>query len=748
MRLLVLLFLLLGLLCLVSVVSAVSITFDDTSYNGIDCRIKVTGSGTTNFYEIYQYFKANPIPELYFPRELVVAGLYGDLAEQNENEWYGRYGFDDVVASGDAMLGSESMTTVVMDDSVYSEDIISISNLIGGRLVRIVVDDNASFVIGDLVVVSGTVDYDALYFIESISSVSSGMRLNTRGGIIEYGHTNRLVDAGTENVGNVSLYHTISYNMYGNDARFGNYGNRGVFNIGSATHIEFWMKKENGELGTLAYISTTHSYLSDVIAPDSSYYGMHTEYLGIDVELDEWMFYSLPIRDTFYMRNDDRSYLHRVYCVSFHFDGLLDDTTVFLDGVRFANYDPNPKYIPPNTYEFPVGLSVNNVGFEDSGFTVILSMLSDNGVNPSREFEFINSAGVSGDINLGGYGQIKPEGGTIIFNQFGREPERGITVWLDNVVVQGVDFKAPKGVSPGRFILDGSNSNRRTILKDCMFVNMLNPIKPFHFINCIIVGGRYGLLASNLLVEGLTIQDTTSYHLFMRPSIAGLIPGVDVNTYRDVKIIDTSTSSSRFAYIHNYRYGEHRGFTLINLDVEETVNPRIRVNNRYTAYNNNLFVAFTVNGRIVDSDGNYLENVNVSIRDKDDNLIFYDLTDSDGLFNESLVVYYHTTGTIARTWKDYYLEDENDWTCYFPFTLTVSKPGFVNYTYTLMGEGYDKTLSYIKQGAYFDIALTDVSLIGGYKGYIVSPMSTPGFEVVVVLFSLLFCIYVVRRKYK
>lgn len=87
-----------------------------------------------------------------------------------------------------------------------------------------------------------------------------------------------------------------------------------------------------------------------------------------------------------------------------------------------------------------------------------------------------------------------------------------------------------------------------------------------------------------------------------------------------------------------------------------------------------VFRQYTVNLKVVDRDGNPLENANVVLKDKDGNIVFSQVTNSEGKIPEQTVTY----GYYQRE-SDGFYNHEDIFTSFSPHTLIVSKSGYQNF---------------------------------------------------------------------
>jgi len=650
----------------------------DLSYQLLECSGGTIEDPMT-FEDIWQYFQDNPIALNYdIPSRL--GGNPYELCENNADEWTGKNGLDAPIDDGvDYTKNSYSIKAEVLSVPIADTSVTGISYL--GGAIRIYVPNLSLYSLGDHIKISGTTNYNGIYFIYNLNATSIDCRTLK----------STPFDAADETfTGECSILKPLS--LYYNED-----GAENTFGTSVCNEINFSGKSDGLGSPIITGLAVRNWYGTSEDAVRYNY--------GISATKDfnltsTWQDFSINIREETdaigWAKNGAsmRGYYNKTKKIILFFDGLSIGDCVWLDGVRFTCSNPNPEKIGLNSYIFNSGLLITDF-FRDYGFTVQINLLDTycGQRSSSSYYDGINFIGTNqGDMQLGDYDfdNSNKEGGSIFFNIFCKEDTGGIN--LTNIKAQGVSLLTPKDVY-GAYNLKGNDS----IFRNCNFVNCLNYMSAIDwtFDNCSWMGGRYfTTIAHSITINNTTIYGTSSYPLWVRVSSTSLSPET-ADTISNIKIID-STPNKQIIYDYDYGYTADRYARISNLDISEMDdNVIIRLNSTYTAYQNHFLLAFSVELNIVNKIGQPIENAKVVVNDKDGNILWYNFTDVNGNTESKYLDYYEATYNGARY---FYFNSTNDWIINCPFTLKISASGYKAYETVLMSNGYDRNLDYVKKG--------------------------------------------------
>jgi len=654
-----------------------SFSFLDSSY-----RIWVYSTNSSDpmtFDDIYQYFLNNPMDKEWSLPTQVFGGDPYELVENNSENWFGLEGMSDATDDfvnftfNNASIYSTVLSLPTVNETptrVRSSDYINF---------YIYLPDTSMFEDGDEIVLQG---HDYYNFECTINSISANVYISCPK---PHGFPLTMDDTSPPATTRVTVPQAIVFNDDLANAYFG---------VSMADKFKFAIKS-NTTTGKLTHVVLRNYYGSGTTGDRLKYGAYHEE----DITLSsDWTNFSLHIRNmtAFQQRDADvpasRGYWDRTMKVYFLFENMSIGDNTSIDGVRYIATDRNPEKIGDNAFIFKTGLQVSSY-FRDKGFYYQSNLLDNYGKTSYYEGQYIYATTL-GDIQLGDYDYDNEEhegAGTIFFNSFCGEDSGSIK--LHNVKAQGLTIRGPKGAY-GIVNLLGEN----TVCRDCNFVNILNFMENRYWTleGGTWSGGRY--FYANyyaMYINKFTIYGTTGYQLWPRPS--------GTHTMRNLKIID-NTLNKLILFTYDYDFTEDLICgTYINLDISETNNPIYQSNNRYTSYGCTPRIGFSIDLTVAETNGSGISNANVSVLDRNGALVFNATTDAEGKISTQDVIILE--GYNVGPNKFFVFDTPTvDWTYYNPFTLTITKKGYVDYSLDFL-ETYDKNNTIIKKGMDWSIVL-------------------------------------------
>ncbi len=655
-------------------------SYKSYAWNDVTYSITASSSNSSdplNFDDIYQYHKYNPL-ELNWVTPRIFGGSPYEITENNSYIWFGNGGMSNATDNNtDYQFNSFSISSTVENPILINST--AITRIYTSSLLYVYMPDTSMFKDGDEVVITGSTSHDFVFKITYIAAAYIR------------GYPPDGFDYQGNDVSPETAMAYVPHSMVFNDniTQWNTDIAQAYFPITSADKMYFAIKS-NTTTGNLSHVILRSYYGGGTTGARTMYGAYEDEGLNLS---NEWTNFSLNIRDmTLFYKVDyasARTYWARMLKVYFAFENMSLGDEVLIDGVRFVATDRNPQKTGENAYTYQVPLAVTGY-FEDRGFSIQTNSLDCSGKKtnyPCISF----SATVLGDIQLGDYdyGAYQKEGGVFHLNVFGNEGTGAIT--LNNVKAQGLTIMGPKNAYGV-----GNPTGLNTICRDCNFIGILNYMSPSNwtFKGGAWMGGRYFYSTSAPVnIDGLTVYGTSNYQLWTRASN---------DTFRNLKIIDM-TPSKTILYTYDYAFtaDQNCGY-LINLDISETDNPRYNANSRYTAYSCSPHIGFSVDLKIVNTTGSPIENVNVTITDRNGDVSFTVLTDSDGEISTQDVVIlkaYVITNDVL-----YFDTPTVDWTYYNPYTLTLTKDDYEDYEISFL-DTYSRDDAIVKNGMDWRIAL-------------------------------------------
>ena len=647
-------------------------------WNPTDGRIDVSSDSlddAVSFQDIYEYFQENPVT----PKEFDLPRRYGgdpyELCENNSDEWFGLNGMSNPIDdSSDYTKNNYSISAVVESLSVPQAITSSMSNQYH---LYIYMSDTSNFTLGDEVKLTRP---DGTTVITKIIYISTNAYIR---GYAPRGFLNlESVEGGTVEKPLCLVW---------NDDRV-----EDSFSTTIANQMRFSAKSNGTSSPRITDVIVRNIYTEAGNDYSHLVYGAYTTQ---DFNLtSSWEDFNITIRDMLnYHRKDEyvgRGYWSRTKKLYFFIDNVSVGDKIWLDGTRFTNTDVNPKSPAQNHYVFSTGLYVLKY-FKDSGFNVRFDPLE------TYDIAFVNT-GDYGDIQLGDYdgsSSVGREGGVMSFNHFCTEDTGGLV--LTKVESQGVTYTDFKNSYGGYNFGTASNS----IFRNCNFINNMNffGVDNVSIENCAWMGGRYfSAMPVSMSTDGITIYQPNYVPFYVRVRNSGVFAIV-----KNAKIIG---ETSDYMVVKADSYGitgpDKNSTRFVNFDISECNNPFYSYNIGGNYFNPlNVLFSFSMNLKVIDENGNSLENAEVILKDKNGTIIFDELTDVNGTIPEQYVNYY-------RDYKNYthnsYFDDPTDWTTYYPYTLTINKSGYSTYNTTFFSS-YDRNSNIVKNGADWTIALSPPS---------------------------------------
>jgi hypothetical protein len=645
----------------------------DTNYMRIQASSDDANDPLT-FEDIYQYFKSNPLTATFeFPRDSLICSGY-ELCEQNASNWIPSNGFDSPVDDGvDYTHNSYSISAEVTSIPTPDTSATAIKRS-SNQYIRVFMPNTSAYSANKHIRITGTTNFNGIYLIQSVAS--SYLQLRVPKSVDDKGPGS----SGGSPADETSLTILKPLSLIWNDDR----ALARVFAIGQCQTIKFSLKTDSSETSPKCIgIALRNMYTTN--SEDVEYRNYYGANLLKDFEITStWQDFEVTIKDEFDpslwvagANLGSRGYWSLLGKVGFFFDGLAVGDTVWLDGVRFnAQREITKPSENSNIYRFTLGLYITGY-FKDFGFNVIFDCLdSPCGRYPTmgQTNSFFFNSSALGNMELGDYSVdfSERDGGIFYIDNFSHE-DTGIYNF-NNIYLQGILFRGNKGVAAASgFTLNNSK------FYDCTFQNMLDiNTNNAELINCKWFGGRYldrqsaGLVLNNTAAIGVRGQ---------------IIFDQKATAYKDVNGLRAVGQNT---VVYSYNYGGSTkiyGKRLINLDATGCTNPIIEIGVGGGAYESNHLVAYTMNFKIIDENGDAIENAGIVLKDKNGTQVFSETTDSDGIITEQVVDTLHAKNDGSATKRYYFNTPDVDWIKYYPFTLTISKSGYKTYETILEPEG-------------------------------------------------------------
>lgn len=622
------------------------------------------------FRDIVEYFEANPISTLVRPQD------YGsdpsELCEGNACEWSGLNGFgtpeDDTSVY---TINSQSIKAIVESVPTKVCDLTRIE--LSGVFLYIYIDsgDIANFSLYDEIEVKETTNWNIRTRIAYIGN--DYLRAESMDG------WSALEDWPTEYSGEIWKPLSLAWND--------NQTHSDV-NIADCNKILFSIKTDS---------SAAIPLLKNVALRNYSIKYQGANYVN-DVSINsDWQDVEITIRDMgdiYWVPNVGyRGYWNGLSYTYFQFDGLEVGNTVWIDGLRFVQDEPNPTERIPHVYDFNVALTMNSgTIFKDFGFTLNMNLLeSYPGINCTAANE--------GDIQFGDFDyEFIGEGGVFNFNVKSLEDTGG--AYFNRCQFNNIIFNSPKY----SYAVAGFGSIVYNYFRNCTIINNTNLFNAGAntFENIIWIGGRYvyAFPTSADTIDNFTVINVNTRVAYLRAHAVGNDIAI-----RNIKITDnTDKSYLDIAYIDKYNIGDY-GYAFYNLDIEEVTVPRVRQRTNGDYNYCPIKIGFTLDAMITDIDGSTLEDATVSLINKDSSTVFSINTDSSGLIDTQDVILMENYDTETDN-TYYYFDSSDNWIIYYPYTLSVSKDNYQTYTYKFMNE-YSVTDDIVKNGVTYKISLQE-----------------------------------------
>lgn len=431
-------------------------------------------------------------------------------------------------------------------------------------------------------------------------------------------------------------------------------------------------------------------------------YNMESYNIEQNLTNNTWTEVSIDLRDSFYQpygngyENGDtdmqyvwtRFYWYAISRIYFTFTGGDDGESLLIDDLHFEADDLDPYEEVPGTYIFQTPVYISGWFNDTTSFNVINDYLSFTPATSTGMTFYAAGAG----LQLGGYGD-EQTGGTITFighpstNVYDYSHRLSITGggssngFVESLTVQHHPIMpGPMDSYKRRFgqaiTFGGVTLNDVTTFNDFDF----NPGGDVKVNNYFKHGGRYGpygaIQPGDVDISGFYIYQPDSYIMRMFGDYNNEIR--DVNVYSD---------SNYFGYIYDNGYTANRTlhFVNVNFDGYTATAPSFYVADTLVAgFSPTVSMEYEVDIKVVDNDGDPIENVSVNITDSD-GTVYSNMTDSGGLISTQTIPCWTMTGidgTNTRFNLFYGVGTNNEPSLKYPFTITLEHDDYPDKEFT------------------------------------------------------------------
>jgi hypothetical protein len=664
-----------------------------------------TGTDVMVFRDVIDYFKLNPIHSLRFP-----FNKFSEVSDRNAQNWSIPSNFS-ATKYNEPTIKTFGNTSVGFNLSYSGPITVSLTSIVkaAGDGTIVVTCPTTNFVAAQTVIVEGTTNFNGVYIVYRRTATQLTLWDSLDKDTLLY--KTYKGQYATETSGTVSLYFNTRWNFNNTEARYGGAYTSTYFYASDAEQINFsvyYSPREEGDPALLKGVMINNYYGSGSTFSALYSYGTVSNVLNERIDPYVWTDFTLSIRNDMDLKRRDRGYWSMVYSMQFLFDDLVDGCQLFIDNVHMYLDDPSPYQLAGNrqVFVFPVCFWFANGNFKDNGFTFIQNCLDQGGIGTHFYSQTAGSSTYRTTVQLGDYtknqsaysGMKYMNGGVFTFNNYCFE-ESGM-IYFNGALLNSIVFSSCKGAYGGTSI-----SSKYTKYRNCVFDNSLDIDNSGNtyviYDNCTRIGGRYGICyASNTnVLNGLRIIGSNSFNLWpMTPSSSN--SWANALTCKNIVIEEQSTYTDA-VYIRDYGITNDIYTIIYNLDLLNTPNGyRARFDSSSTAFARYLRIGMTFKANVVNSSGSVLSNANVSVYNRTGVRMWYALSDVSGIISERNVSIMELRKSGGGVLYAYFTKGSPaGWSTYhFPLTVRVNKSGYDNLTITLLKDGYDRNLSYVRSG--------------------------------------------------
>ena len=623
------------------------------------------------FQDIIDYFEANPIASWYEPADL-------DFTEDDNWNW----------TAGPMTWITSQPTT----DSILVEDTTEFT---GNNLNPF--DRQFPTYANCSTIVSGT-EFDDCVAYKYWGSYG-GTLLDFRGTqrVMEADHTAYITqDAGDKQVGDYSL--KISTGAADDHAFMSNIiANENMLNMYLAEEMYIWVKVSDSKV-VLKTLETRDKYSTN----GRSYYD------GVKFELNQtftantWTMVNVTIREYgLHAKRGESNWCDEVDSVILTFNDS-SNSDIWIDGGYWYTENPNPRETTNNVLFFPIrlntkGLQDRDFWFKDGGKTLIFNWLHGNWY-----FNEINDDSTwilglpSNETN-----KLTPKGLNIFWNTWDSGMLFNIvgayTFGHGAVEMEGVKFSSAfypdytnlGGIGPRiADVVVNRSSIKDTIIEGAfdVFINWADTIE-----NVDIKASRYVIWG-----EPEATANISDLRIWLNEGLIRNHAGN--NTYRHIEIVEHTTGNN-LVFLYDPSATEDNYIKFIDMKYSDgffdpTEDGYWYSLSLYSAWCNYLQIGNSVKALIRADEGEAVSGASVTVKDKNDNIVWTDVTDSNGETGRHDVIHsQYFGGCNAADDGIFYLA--NPTTTYYPFTVTIEKSGYQTATIIDSFNQTDSTEGYI-----------------------------------------------------
>ena len=381
-----------------------------------------------------------------------------------------------------------------------------------------------------------------------------------------------------------------------------------------------------------------------------------------------------------------RDWMHRVSMIAFRFSGLQNGDTIKIDGVRFYLDDPNPREIKTNVYLFPIqiynyGVQNQDFYFWDYGKTIIFNQLVDDLFRHyERDYRSYLRFGRPGSVSdneqpmgLVFFWNTWCGGNTFFYfegNSADDESKKlrlqvdGLRVMASHPTLDGPQWR-------GRFLYVDESYMRNSQFEEIgdWFWEGYSEI-----VNIVLWGHRYTPWYPPS--EDATIKDVK---IWLNQNYMW----IDEGTLRDSEVVSAREGTIWFNQ-RDYGATSNRTTTFIDWTFpdgffDSSHDYQARQRSTYTAYSCILRIGNSVKIKVVDKDGNPIENATVTCKDKDGSTAWTESTDANGETSKHDII--HREWITSSGERTIYMDTPDNY--YYPYTIKIAKAGYQTYEFPI-----------------------------------------------------------------